>query len=307
MPKDYFFQPDVPDLTLDQATVLALARRHAPQARAVTGIDESGGEARTYAIDEALIFKTQRPNRLRPRTSQKREVFFLQQLEGVPDISVPRVVGYGREDGVEYTLMTRMPGTAFRVVNPTGVARRQALFELGRTLRRIHSLPQLPFVQSRLFPGDHAPIDVTWRFGNLFDDALAAIAQSSQPWPLDIPPVDIARRAMWALPDADACVALHSNPGPEHVFVDPQTGQFVGLIDFGDAYISHPVLDLRRWPAPDDRCALWDGYTADAPADDKLLRTWKVAQIIIYLSVIARGLEQRAVAIAEIEALSRQI
>jgi len=119
--------------------------------------------------------------------------------------------------------------------------------------------------------------------------------------------VDIARRAMWALPDADACVALHSNPGPEHVFVDPQTGQFVGLIDFGDAYISHPVLDLRRWPAPDDRCALWDGYTADAPADDTLLRTWKVAQIIIYLSVIARSPEQRAVAIAEIEALSRQI
>jgi hygromycin-B 7''-O-kinase len=74
MPKDYFFQPDVPDLTLDQATVLAFARRHAPHARAVTGVDESGGEARTYVIDEALIFKTQRPNRLRPRTSQKREL-----------------------------------------------------------------------------------------------------------------------------------------------------------------------------------------------------------------------------------------
>ena len=93
MPRDYFFQPDVPDLALDQATVLSLARRHAPQAGAVTGIDETGGEARAYAIDEDLIFKTQRPNRLRPRTSQKREVFFLRQLEGVTDISVPCVVG----------------------------------------------------------------------------------------------------------------------------------------------------------------------------------------------------------------------
>lgn len=81
MPKDYFFQPDVPDRVLDQAIVLAIARRHAPQAGTVTGIDESGGEARTYAIDDTLIFKTQRPHRLRPRTSQKREVFFLQQLD----------------------------------------------------------------------------------------------------------------------------------------------------------------------------------------------------------------------------------
>ncbi|MBN1937725.1 MAG: aminoglycoside phosphotransferase family protein, partial [Anaerolineae bacterium] len=274
---------------------------------AVTGIDESGGEARMYAIDENLIFKTQRPNRLRPRTSQKREVFFLQQLEGVQDVSVPRVVGYGQEDGIEYTLMTRMPGAAFKAVNPTGEARRQTLFELGHTLRRIHGLPQPPFVQSRLFPGDHAPVDVTWRFGNLFDDALAAIAQSPQPWPLDIPPVDIARRAMWALPDVDECVALHSNPGPEHVFVDPQTGQFVGLIDFGDAYISHPVLDLRRWPASADRDALWDGYTADTPASDDLLRTWQVAQILIYLSVITRNSEQRATAAAELLKLQKAL
>jgi Ser/Thr protein kinase RdoA (MazF antagonist) len=30
-------------------------------------------------------------------------------------------------------------------------------------------------------------------------------------------------------------VVLHSNPSPAHVFVDPDTGQLTGLIDFGDA------------------------------------------------------------------------
>jgi hypothetical protein len=25
---------------------------------------------------------------------------------------------------------------------------------------------------------------------------------------------------------------------------------FTGLIDFGDAYASHPMLDLRSWPDP---------------------------------------------------------
>jgi hygromycin-B 7''-O-kinase len=100
---------------------------------------------------------------------------------------------------------------------------------------------------------------------------------------------------------------LHSNPGPEHVFVDPQTGQFAGLIDFGDAYISHPVLDLRRWPAPDDRCALWDGYTAGAPAGDSLFRTWQVAQIITYLSLLARSSEQRATATVELMELQKAL
>jgi hygromycin-B 7''-O-kinase len=139
MPKDYYIQPDAPDPLLSAEQVLTYARQHAPDAKAVTGVDETGGEARTYAIDHHLIFKTQRPQQLRPRTSLRKEVFFLQQLEGVAGLNVPRVIGYGHpEPQVEYTMMTRMPGVAFRNAQLTGETRREALKALGRMLRRVH-------------------------------------------------------------------------------------------------------------------------------------------------------------------------
>src|SRR5215210_7909429 len=103
MPNDL----DPRDPVLDESVVLSLVRRHWPAAGRVTGVDESGGEARTYAIDEDLILKTQRPHRVRPRTSLEKEVFHLEQLASqAPEISVPRVVGYGRDGAVEYILMT---------------------------------------------------------------------------------------------------------------------------------------------------------------------------------------------------------
>lgn len=58
MPKDYYIQPDAPDPLLSAEQVLAYARQHAPETKVVNGVDETGGEARTYAIDNHLIFKT---------------------------------------------------------------------------------------------------------------------------------------------------------------------------------------------------------------------------------------------------------
>src|SRR5438270_12590755 len=95
--EDTYSQPDAPDPVLEDELVLSLVRRHVPDARAVTGIDESGGEARSYTIDDSMILKVQRPQQLRPRTSLEKEVFFLRQLEQAPAVSVPRVLGYGRE------------------------------------------------------------------------------------------------------------------------------------------------------------------------------------------------------------------
>ena len=151
MPKDVYFQPDAPDPVLSDELVLALVRRHVSTAQAVTGIDESGGEARTYAIDADLILKVQRPQQLRPRTSLAKEVFFLQQLEPWPDISVPRALGYGRDSALlEYNVQTRMPGIAVRHAELGEPERAAVLFQLGQTLRRIHALPQEPFVENAL-------------------------------------------------------------------------------------------------------------------------------------------------------------
>ncbi len=286
--EDTYSQPDAPDPVLDNDLVLSLVRRHVPEARAVTGVDESGGEARTYAVDDSIILKVQRPQQLRPRTGLEKEVFFLDQLQTQPEISVPRVLGYGREGRViEYNVQTRMPGTAMRH-RPLDESSRQAvLIELGKTLRRTHEMPQEPFLDSGLFPSDESFEVVRARFGAYFTSMVEKIRDEGRRWPLDRTPEQVAESAVASLPQTDDRVALHSNPGPEHTFVLPESGTFSGLIDFGDAFISHPALDLRRRAGPLDREAILRGYTAEGPVSDTFMATWQVVQVLSDLIDVA--------------------
>ena len=304
MPKDYYIQPDAPDLVLSNEQVLAFARQHAPGAVAVTGVDETGGEARTYAIDDNLIFKTQRPQQLRPSTSLKKEVLFLQQLEGMEGIRVPKVIGYGHpEPLIEYTLMTRMPGVAFRNAELTGETRRETLKDLGRTLRRLHAIPQETLRASGLLFGDQSPVDVRWRMGSMFDTLAEMIQKRGLNWDYSISPEQVGRRVMACMPDTWEIVALHSNPGPEHTFVDPASGKLTGIIDFGDAYFSHPTHDLRRFRAPEDRAELLSGYFEDAPASEEFMGVWRVACAIADIVAVALSPEFRDAAAAELDRL----
>jgi hygromycin-B 7''-O-kinase len=286
MPKDFYVQPDAPDPVLPDDVVLKLARQHTSDAQAVTDVDETGGEARTYMIDETLILKTQRPQQLRPRTSLSKEVFFLNQLAAAaPDLSVPRVLGYGREqtfDGtvVEYTLMTRMPGIAMRRAELSSDARQAVLKNIGTVLRRIHSLPVAPFIASGLFHGDQSFVDTQIRLGNYFNDLADDIAEEHLSWPLALTPLEVGAKAVASVPRSTDRVPLHSNPYLEHVFVYPESDTYAGLIDFGDAYISHPAFDMRRWNRLADREALLAGYTSDGPVSDAFLATWRAVMIL---------------------------
>lgn len=313
MPRDFYVQPDASDPVLPDHIVLSLARRHTPKAHAVTQVDESGGEARTYCIDETLILKTQRPQQLRPRTSLEKEVFFLNQIaDAAPELSVPRVVGYGREqasDGalVEYTLMTRMPGIAMRRANLDDDARRAVLRQLGATLRRLHALPLAPFVSSGLFPGDQSFVDTQIRFGNYFNDLVDEIRAEQRQWRLPLTPEQVGAKAVASVPRTHERAALHSNPYLEHVFVDPERAAYSGLIDFGDAYISHPAFDMRRWNRPADREALLQGYASEQPVSDAFLATWRAVMILGDVVTIAYYPERAAEAEQDLLALLAQV
>ena len=305
MPKDFYSQPDAPDPVLENELVLSLVRRHVPAAQEVTGVDESGGEARTYAVAPGLILKTQRPQQLRARTSLTKERFFLNQIAGdLPDLSVPRVLGGGREGRyIEYSVLTRMPGVALRNAALSAEARLAVMQELGRTLRQIHGLPQVPFADNPLFPGDRSADDVRKRMVELFEEFGARIRAEQSPWVLPLTPAQVTQRALALLPERLACVALHSNPWHEHTFVDPVTARYTGLIDFGDAYISHPALDLRRWRVRPEREALLAGYTSAGPVSDEFLATWLVAQVLGAMAAIAGSPALAAAAHADLELL----
>lgn len=305
---DSYSQPEAPDPVLDTDLVLELVHRHVPSAQAVTGIDESGGEARTYAVDDEIVFKVQRPQQLRPRTSLKKEVFFLEQLEKVPGVNVPRVLGYGREgEQVEYSVLTRMPGIAMRHIELKADQHDAVLAQLGATLRRIHDVAQEPFHESGLLPTDESFEIVLQRFAHYFNSMAARIRERNLPWTLDLTPERVSEIAVAALPPSDECVALHSNPGPEHTFVYQETGAYSGLIDFGDAFISHPTLDLRRRSNVRDRDAIMRGYTSEGSTTNTFNATWRVVQILSDVIDIAAYPDRAQAASDDLVKLLRQL
>lgn len=310
MPRHVYLQPDAPDPVLTNVTALELARRHANVER-VVAVEESGGEARTYFIDDGLILKVQRPQQLRPLTSLTKEVFFLQQLAAFPpecQISVPRVIGHGRsESGIEYTLLTRMPGSALRRVSLTTDARARALAELGRTLRRIHSLPVTPFIESGLMPGDLSFMDTMTRIAEPLLDRAREVRDRGLTWSFPLSIEQIAGRALSSLPHTGERAALHSNPYEEHTFVDPEHEQFTGLIDFGDAYVSHPALDIRRWNQPADRNAILTGYQESGKMSDDWLAVWRALMIVADVDTLVRVPERAETAREDLEMLLGQL
>jgi len=215
--------------------------------------------------------------------------FFLTQLAAAaPDLPVPRVLGYNRETNLlEYNIQTRMPGVAYADATLTPDARHDVIFSVGRLLRRLHAIPQQPFHDSAHFPTDRTPADFKRRLSEYFDVVTRRLEENGRAWPLEIPFETVRERTLAALPGSQEFLALHSNPGPPHTFVDRSTERFQGLIDFGDAYISHPALDVWRWRWPTERAAALAGYTADAPVSDDFMRTWKAVAVAASAILVA--------------------
>ncbi|HXI18652.1 MAG TPA: aminoglycoside phosphotransferase family protein [Chloroflexota bacterium] len=299
--RDVYRQPDAPDPVLDAPTVLGLARRHSPGAREVLKVDETGGEARVYLVatdGPDLVVKAQRPHRRRVRTSLEKEAHFLRHLAALPGkrLPVPNVLGHGHAEAasvggatlrIEYTVMTRISGDAVQRVGIEGQSRRAALADLGAVLRQIHQAPQEALIESGLFPGDRAPDDLALRLEAPALDAAKKLDGTARVRLLPEAPGPLVRRAIRGLPEDAPPVALHANPGPMHAFVDPTTGEFTGLIDFGDAYLSHPALDLRRWDRHEDRAAVLEGYCRAGPVDATFLHLWRIACVLADLSSLA--------------------
>ncbi|MCL2776100.1 MAG: aminoglycoside phosphotransferase family protein [Oscillospiraceae bacterium] len=254
---DVYYQRGFPDPIFEREFVMDIVRQFVPGAEKVTDIDETGGEARTYAVDNNIILKVQRPQQLRLSTSLEREAFFLRQLENIEGVIVPKVLGYGKQDTIEYTCMTRMPGLAVRYSNISGEQREKMLFELGKMLFLIHSVDIKPFLDSGFFSDiDKSVHDVKERLKANFDWGLQRLSDKLSQAEIDKANASAAEE-LSKITEA-RIVPIHANPSSTHTFVK-SNNRFSGLIDFGDAYISHPICDMRRWGLS-ERQPLYEGY-----------------------------------------------
>lgn len=295
---DVYLQPQASDPVLTDKLILDLAQRHVSEVDSVTGVDESGGEARAYLVDDSIVVKTQRPHRLRPRTSLAKEAYLLDALAPVLESWIPRLLGYDKVDTsqgpVEYLCMTRVRGGAARHLTLDATAHHVLVIELGKLLRRLHTAS----VDLGRLPTDHDAAALRTRLEHGFADIADAFPLVRLPLPLG----EIIRRSLAALPETltQPPKLLHSNPGPTHVFVDPGTGRFTGLIDFGDSYASHPALDLHRWSDPADRIRLRHAYLDGAVATPEFDRLWTIAMIHADLAEITRVSPHTDAALADL-------
>lgn len=291
---DTYSQPDAPDPVLSEELMVQLASRYLPAGMLVSracAVDESGGEARAYLLDADVVVKTQRPHRLRPRTSLRKEARLLEALSGPLAGRIPVVFGYDGLDTavgmVEFIVMSRVSGQAVRHAGVEESARGRLLGEVAAVLRTVHSLDPTALGQDGLLPTDADGVALRRRLDLGFADILDALQQSPGVWTLPVSPTEVASRAVAALPRASwKAAVLHSNPGPTHVFVD-NDGTFTGVIDFGDAYCSHPALDLRSWPDPADRVMLYEAYCDGEPSSTEFDDVWTVAMLYADMAAVA--------------------
>jgi hygromycin-B 7''-O-kinase len=289
---DVYSQPEAPDPVLPVALVRELARPHLPDVQLDGGmeVDESGGEARVYLFDRSdaaggVAVKAQRPHRLRPRTSLRKEAGLLAALAGLLPGRIPALYGYDRVDTaagpVEFIVMSRVSGrpAVGRELPPT--SRRMLFRAIADVLRVVHGLDAGAIQPADgTFPTVDGAAALRARLEPNFADLVDGLAARPDRWPLEVPPDRVAERALAALPARldHPPVPLHSNPGPTHVFTDA-TGGFTGLIDFGDAYAAHPALDLRSWPDPADRLLLREAYLGGCSPGAEWDAVWTVAMV----------------------------
>lgn len=288
---DTYSQPDAPDPVLSPETVAKIAAAHTDHAGELLEVDESGGEARAYLLAGDAVVKTQRPHRLRPRTSLAKEGRLLEHLAEPMAGLIPHLFGYGRlaapEGEVEYLVISRMPGQAARHANVTGENRRALLCATGLMLARMHAVPTAPLLaEDGLFPTDADGAALRTRLQAGFVDLADLLAERPGTWTLPVSLESVAAQALAMLPATFTPVALHSNPGPTHVFCDG-SGVFMGVIDFGDAYLSHPAMDLRTWADPADRVMLRTGYLDGAAPDADFDAAWTAGMIYADVAAIA--------------------
>jgi len=138
----------------------------------------------------------------------------------------------------------------------------------------IHSVDVKPFIDSGLFTDiDKNVSDVKARLQANFDWGLQRLSEKLSQSEINKANASAAEEIS-KITEA-TIVPIHANPSSTHAFVK-SNNRFSGLIDFGDAYISHPICDMRRW-ALSERQPLFEGYISSGKATKDIAVVYEAA------------------------------
>ncbi len=242
--------------TTDRCRALLRAAFPALPAREVRFLAE-GWDSTVFEVDGALVFRF--PKRAEVDAALQREVRLLPALARALPLPIPapalvsgpvldypwHVVGYPKLPGAP---LSGMP-LSDRVVAALAPA-------LGHFLRALHAFPAeraLALGLPRRSPEEElARLRALWQRARPVVEARLVPATAS------------AWAAWWARLLADPPFApgdyapslIHGDLALEHVLVDEGAAHVTGVIDFGDAAVADPALDLAGLPAPLARAVL---------------------------------------------------
>jgi aminoglycoside 2''-phosphotransferase len=188
----------------------------------------------TFAVGDAVIVRF--PRSAEVARSTERELRLLPALAGRLPVATPVPTHVGTFEGWPFFAYRRIPGRPMG----QGDGHPQFLAELGATVGALHRLPVEGAVE---LLGDHPTADAWWaRYEQLWRtiqvDVLPLVAGHVRD--------AIAReyqRIVGQRPPFPP-VLVHRDLAPEHVLVDEHTGRLNGVIDFEDACVGDPVIDL---------------------------------------------------------------
>lgn len=194
---------------------------------------------------------------------------------------------------VDVLAMARMPGVRWDQAQPsmTPEANDRAARELGGILARVHGEGggEFGYPSSRAL---RAP-----RWPDAVESIVASLLSDARRVGVPLPEARI-RNAFAAGRAALAGVAeprlVHGDPWPGNVFLEPATGEVLGLIDVERAFWGDPLFDVvagdaMNVGAPDVRLAAVDAFSDVELARIRLYRIWFT--VVMTTEIVPRGFE----------------
>jgi aminoglycoside 2''-phosphotransferase len=226
------------DRHLGEATVAVIVRsQFGLNASTVERLGE-GWDNEVFVVDEDWIFRF--PKRANAIWLMEREIAIMPVIERSIGVPVPRfeMLGHAGE-GFAYPFVgyRRIKGLpADRVEQGTSLDGLAA--DVGRALTNLHSIDP-----AHMPPKPTEPWELEDLRSQLAEEGARVAPFVPEPVARKVEPY--LRGEVEPPPDFEGAGRfLHADINPDHVIVDPKSGQLAGIIDFGDAEVSDPVGDF---------------------------------------------------------------
>ncbi len=277
----------------------ALTQIMAPDAGALAriagqfGVEPSGirqlpaGEANhAWLLGDELVLRIPRDSG--PLADDLRKERVVIPIARGAGVRTPEIVAFEEHPaglGVPYMVLRRVSGADIERLTLPATASEAIYREVGRQLAVLHNATVNERVASSLIPvdtGRHDPrllLPPIVRDGGLDGET----AEWLRSWFDRLAPF---------VPDDPPVVLIHGDIAPRNLMVDPASGEFRAVIDWGDAALAEPAMDFAKLPLAMLPATL-EGYLGhdDWSGDD--LRSWQARAFRYHLHWAVAAIDRR--------------